>query len=386
MKVALVTSSHLAHGGGLERHVDGLARGLARRGVDVEVLTQDGRRQQERLSLSEGVVVRRFVAAFANGPGAAAPGLWDHLRRRAGSYDVADAQGSQVVLSLAVAHAGLRRFVFTPHTPIEQLLRSSRARLTRAIVQRAARVICTSNDQADSLCRALPWSADRVRVVTPGVDVWAIQAAEPFPLGEAIVLAVGRLERNQRMDRAIAAMAGLGPGRRLVVVGDGPARHALQAYAADLRVSSRVSFAGALPDAELYRWLRTARVAVTLGERHASGVQMFEALAAGTPVVASDIPAHREAVARAGDQGVVFVSPEGSPLEVADAICDAADLAVSPAAAERIPSLDAVVDTTAALYDELVLGGLPEAGGPGGKAAELPGLARGNGLGTALQE
>ena len=57
----------------------------------------------------------------------------------------------------------------------------------------------------------------------------------------------------------------------LVVVGDGPARGRLAAYAADLRVSSRVRFVGAVPDPVLYRWLRTARVVVTLGRAAAPG-------------------------------------------------------------------------------------------------------------------
>jgi glycosyltransferase involved in cell wall biosynthesis len=383
MKVALVTPSYFPHRGALERRVDGLAGGLARRGVDVEVLTQDAGRHQPRLSLSEGVVVRRFAAVFGDGRPAVTPALWDHLRRRGGSYDVIDAQGSQVALALAVAHAGLPRFVFTPHAPSEQLIRWSHRRLIRVVLERAVRVVCTSNAQANTLCRAFGWSADRMRVVTPGVDVRAIRAAEPFRSDEAIVLAVGRLERDQRMDRAIAAMAGLGPGSRLVVVGEGPARRSLQAYAADLRVSARVAFAGAVPDAELYRWLRTAHVVVTLGARHASGTQVLEALAAGVPVVASDVPAHREAALRAGGQGVVFVSREGSPLEVADAISEAAHLDVSPEAGEHIPSLDAVVDTTAAVYDELVRGNLSDAGGA---AVGLPGLGLGGGLGTALQE
>jgi glycosyltransferase involved in cell wall biosynthesis len=264
-------------------------------------------------------------------------------------------------------------------------MRWPQARVTRTVLQHAVRVVCTSSAQADLLCRAFPSSADRVRVVPPAVDARAIQAAKPFPTRESIVLVVGRLERSQRVDRAIAAMAAFGPGSRLVVVGDGPARRALQAYAADLRVSSRVVFAGTVADTALYRWLRTAQVVVSLGERHSSGMQVLEALAARAPVVASDIPAHREAAFRAGDRGVVFVSPEGSPLEVADAISAATELEVSPAAGDRIPSLDGVVDTTAALYEELTLASGSDAGGTA-EAAALPGLGRGGELRSAVRE
>jgi glycosyltransferase involved in cell wall biosynthesis len=115
-------------------------------------------------------------------------------------------------------------------------------------------------------------------------------------------------------------IAGFAPGFRLVVVGAGPLLHRLRAHAADLRVSSRVHFLGAVADLELYRWLRTARVVVALHDDHSSGIHVGEALAAGAPLVASELPVHREAAARFDGARVKFVSPRGSPFEVADAI------------------------------------------------------------------
>jgi glycosyltransferase involved in cell wall biosynthesis len=170
------------------------------------------------------------------------------------------------------------------------------------------------------------------------------------------VLTVGRLERYQRVDRAIAAMAGLDPARHLVVLGHGSLRRSLQFHAADLLVSSRVRFVGPVPDLELYRWLRTARVLVALAEEQTSGLQLLETLAAGVPAVASDIPAHREAAAYADCVGVTFVPPAGSPLEIADAICEAATLSVPPAVGTRLPTWDAAVDKTLALYEETMVG------------------------------
>jgi glycosyltransferase involved in cell wall biosynthesis len=163
------------------------------------------------------------------------------------------------------------------------------------------------------------------------------------------------LERYQRVDRAIAAMAGLDPGSELVVVGHGSLRRTLEAHAADLLVSSRVKFVGALPDAQLYRWLSTARVLVTVAEEETSGLQLLEALAAGVPAVASDIPAHREAASYADGACVRFVPPAGSPLEIADAICEAATLPVPPTARAQLPTWNAVVEKTLALYEMAML-------------------------------
>ena len=80
------------------------------------------------------------------------------------------------------------------------------------------------------------------------------------------------------------------PEFRLVIVGDGPARDRLQAFADDLRVSSRIQFTGPVSDAVLHRWLRTARVVVSLPGERSSGMAVTEACTAGVSVVASISP------------------------------------------------------------------------------------------------
>jgi glycosyltransferase involved in cell wall biosynthesis len=200
--------------------------------------------------------------------------------------------------------------------------------------------------------------------VPTGVDIEQIQSAEPLPRSKSTVLSVGRLERYQRVDRAIAAMAGLDPGLNLVVVGQGSLRRNLRARAADLLVSSRVEFVGPVSDAELYRWLRTARVRVALAEDETSGQQLLETIAAGVPAVASDTAAHREAAAYAGGAGVKFVPPAGSPLEVADAIEEAAELTVPPTARMHLPTWDVMVEKTLALYEAAMLGRVRPTGAP----------------------
>jgi glycosyltransferase involved in cell wall biosynthesis len=180
------------------------------------------------------------------------------------------------------------------------------------------------------------------------LPVAAIQAARPFAYPGHDVLTVGRLERL--IDRTITAMASLASAFRLAVVGAGSDRDKLLAHSLDLQVSSRVKFAGSVPDADLYWWLRTGRVAVAVPGKESSGLQVTEALSAGAPVVASDIPLYRGAASYADGAGVQFVSPAGSPLEIAEGICETAELGVPRTLRLRLPTWDYVVERTLALY------------------------------------
>jgi glycosyltransferase involved in cell wall biosynthesis len=352
MKIALVASSYLPRPDGLGRHVRKLAIALAGRGVQVEVLTQDAGRAPPRVFDVDGVTVRRFRLPMGAAHGAVAPGLWGTLRRGTRAFDLAHVHTPHPSFAAAVMHVGPRRKVFTPHAPVKLLTRWPYMRVTRAVVEHAVLTLCTSTVESELLAERMPTAADRIAQLTGGVEADAIAAARPFSHPGVLVLALGPLERHKRVDRAIGAMASLGDPYRLVVAGGGPAAARLAAHAEDLRVSSRVAFLGPLRDAELYRWLRTARVLVALADQGTSGIEITEALSAGIPVVASDIPVHREAAARVGGAGAIFVTPEGSPLEVADAL----SLALRPrgvvARPVSPPSWDLVADAMLAVYRE----------------------------------
>jgi glycosyltransferase involved in cell wall biosynthesis len=374
MRVALVASSFLPEPGRLERRVDQLASGLARRGAEVEILTQGPVRST--LHHCEGVTVRRFPTGVGPLRFTVAPKLWERLRLTSGAFDVVDVHTRHTSLALAVARTRVRRLVFTPGAPMDAFLGWPYARATRAFIGATAQIVCHSEIERDLLCRALPGTAGRTHVVPDGVDTEAIRATTPFAAGGVVVLAVDRLDGSTWVRRAIAAMPSLDPEFRLVVVGDGPARARLAAYAGDLRISSRVQFAGSVSDAVLYRWLRTARVVVTLAGERGSGSQVTEARAAGASVVASDLPIHREAAERPGGSHVIFVAPKGSPLDVADAIDEAARVSVLPSArgvASSAPSWQSVVDSTLMVYGQLIGTDLRPARDRG--AGELVGVA-----------
>jgi hypothetical protein len=70
--------------------------------------------------------------------------------------------------------------------------------------------------------------------------------------------------------------------------------------------------------------------------------------------VATDIPVHREAAAFVPGAPIVFVPSEPSPLRIADAVLEASGMSTASSAALALPCWDTVVDSTCALYEELL--------------------------------
>jgi phosphatidylinositol alpha-mannosyltransferase len=202
---------------------------------------------------------------------------------------------------------------------------------------------------------------DGVRVVPNGADVELFASAEPAPLPEGRrILFVNRLDRRKGFPVMVEAFRRLSEVRRdvlLVVAGDGEDRGAV----ADLPIAlrARVVMLGAVPHAELppYHAASDVFCAPATG-RESFGIVLVEAMAAGLPVVASDIAGYREVV-RDGRDGVLV--PPRDPIAVAEAVNDLLD---DPAAANRMGeaarerarrySWDVVAGDLVAVYAEAV--------------------------------
>jgi glycosyltransferase involved in cell wall biosynthesis len=164
----------------------------------------------------------------------------------------------------------------------------------------------------------------------------------------AYVLSVARLERNKRVDLAVAAMAHVPAHLRLVVVGEGTHRSFIERAAEEARVADRVSFAGAVDDDELVALYRDALGLVYAPFDEDYGLATLEAFLAAKPVItASDSGGTLEFV-RDGVNGFV-VDPR--PEAIADAIrrldndrARAASLGSSGRELARAITWDAVIE------------------------------------------
>jgi glycosyltransferase involved in cell wall biosynthesis len=112
-----------------------------------------------------------------------------------------------------------------------------------------------------------------------------------------VILAVSRLEAHKNQATVLRAAARLGGRVMARIIGRGPEESSLRALGESLKVPFSIETDA--DDATVAIANRTASVAVCLSRFEGFGLGPIEALASGTPVVASDIPAHREFVGHA---------------------------------------------------------------------------------------
>jgi len=202
-----------------------------------------------------------------------------------------------------------------PHLPF------AGAMIRRALAE-ADGIIAVSAGLKEGLV-ALGVPAAKVRVLRNGVDTAlfhppADRAALRRELGfdAPTILSVGLLIPRKRHHLTIEALREL-PGHRLVILGEGPERPALEALAARLGLADRVRMPGARPHQELPRWYGAADVMVLASAREGWANVLLESMACGTPVVATAAWGAREAVSTPAAGRVV---EEASPGAIAAAI------------------------------------------------------------------
>ncbi|MFC5828010.1 glycosyltransferase [Nonomuraea insulae] len=188
-------------------------------------------------------------------------------------------------------------------------------RLNRASASRFDTVVCTTGWAAAEFARL--GTANLIRVPL-GVDLEAFGPERADRRlrapGRVLLVHCGRLSPEKRPDRSIRALAELhrrGLPVELVVAGDGPLRPKLERQAAHLAVR----FLGHVTDRDrLAALLATADVALAPGPVETFGLAALEALASGTPVVASRHSALPEVIGPAG------LAVDDDPAAYADAV------------------------------------------------------------------
>jgi glycosyltransferase involved in cell wall biosynthesis len=222
-------------------------------------------------------------------------------------------------------------------------------------------VIPVSEDAADVARRVERVPARKVQVIRNGIDLTGFPAANRKALeGDGRAISVGRLHAvkdQATLLRATRRIVDVRPEFRLALVGDGPERQGLEQLRRELALEESVRLAGERND--VGERLSQSDLFMLSSLSEGVSLTLLEAMAAGLPVIATDVGGNREVVAH-GETG--FLVPPGSPEAIASAALSLIDdparaLAMGRAGRKRIEQifdLGIVVRRYEALYLELL--------------------------------
>ena len=263
--------------------------------------------------------------------------LAEGLGRLAAEYPILHTQdciSARAACRVRDSDTGVAQVVIRTVHHVDDFTSPSLIDCQRQAILEPDRVLVVSAHWQEILAREYGTSAD---VVHNGVDIARFQAPDPTlaaalrrragAAARPLILAVGGIEPRKGSDtlmQAIAAMRRSGRSPVLAVVGG----HSFQDYneyrervlsslpRLGLRIDHDVVLLGTVPDAELPGWYAAADVLAFPSTKEGWGLAVLEAMSAGLPVVASDLPVFREYL-RAGKDALMVPVNDAAALATA---------------------------------------------------------------------
>lgn len=312
--------------GGIEGHVATVARGQARRGHQVTVLTTRPGGLGTRTTIEDGVEVIRAGAPMTARSTPLAPTLATSFLRARRQVDVVHVHlpfppgellgllpGRKPIL-IASYHSDIvkQRWIGALWRPWQ-----------RRLLVRADRVLVASHAYR-ARSRQLVAPA-RTAIVPYGIDLQRFEPdTEPTRAAAArwrerfagpIVLFVGRLRYYKGIEHLIDAASRIADAQ-VLIVGSGPEGERLRRRAAAGSAASRIHFLGDISDDELPALYAAADVFVLPSTQpsEAFGIVLVEAMAAGTPVISTEIGTGTSEINVDGHTGIVVPRADSEAL------------------------------------------------------------------------
>lgn len=298
--------------GGAETLVAGMA--LAGESVGWESAVASGGGYRADALLARGVPVFPVPVPRRRATGVlrAARATRTAVRRFRPDVVLAHNVSASVVARLAVA--GRRIAVVTVFHGVAEADYSGAARILRRTSQAVVAVAVAAADRLRAAGLADPVVVpNAVFPQPPARDRAAVRAALGLAEDVPVALCAARMEPQKRHDVLLSAWALL-DGAVLLLAGDGSRRVALAERCAELGVTERVRFLGTRDDVP--DLLAAADLSVLTSDWEGMPIVVLESMAAGRPVVASDVDGVREALAGGGG----LLVPPGDAVATAEAL------------------------------------------------------------------
>ena len=328
MKVALFLPS--LRGGGAERVMVNLARGFVERGLQVDLVLA----KAEGPYLSQVPKEVRLVDLGAQRVLYSLPGLVRYLRQARPQAMLSTLSHANIIALWAkkLARVPTRLVVREANTVSVEATNADTLKgklmphLIRIFYPWADAIVANSRGVAEDLMKLTGLPPDNIKViynpvVTPELFV---KAEEPldhpwFGPGEPpVILGVGRLTKQKDFPTLIRSFALVRKERpvRLIILGEGEERPNLEALVRELGLEEDVALPGFVENP--YKYMKRAAVFVLSSRWEGFGVVLVEAMALGTPVIATDCPSGPAEILEDGRWGRLV--PVGDHKALAEAI------------------------------------------------------------------
>ncbi len=326
MRILHIGKYYPPYQGGMETVLENLVLGLMEAGQEVAVLVagQGPHQVREAIVHQQGTadLVRLANLGVWNSQ-PLTPGMVSTLRRLLAQFrpDLVHLHlpnpllgAAWRLLGLFPGHPSLPPYVVWHHADITRQKLGGRllAPSIRHLLERA-RGICVSSDSLVSGSPVLARFSGKIRVIPFGLDPEPWSSVTSDFSGR--FLFVGRLVRYKGLEVLLEAVAKV-PQVRLDLVGEGPLKRDLASTLIRLHLGDRVRLRGALSSAELLTAMSTAKglVLPSLDASETFGLVQLEAMAAGLPVIASDLDTGVREVGIPGQTGLLVPPGQVAPL------------------------------------------------------------------------
>ena len=328
MKILMTTTTFPRYQGDIiPQFVFGLARSLVEAGAKVTVIAPHDHKTQGH-EIVDDVEIRRFHYWLPKRAqqlcyGAGIPtnirrkkwvamqlptlelGFMQAILRYGADADVLNPHWTFAAVPTVLA-GKLRRKAIVPHAYSAEYVPKILHPINRFVVKQSQAVISISRYTADMVESVVQPKAHHViglgvnqeKIAPPDFDVKTFRAKHQIADDELVLFSFGRLVERKGYSILIEAVAELiyeGQPIRLLLAGKGPLHDDLQAQIDNLDIAQQATLLGFVPDSELCHYLKGADMLIApaivdhTGDTEGLGMTPLEAMANGTPVIASGI-------------------------------------------------------------------------------------------------
>ena len=237
---------------------------------------------------------------------------------------------------LAVTVARSSRIIVTEHNTSNLRKSLKRSIVNRLLAPLSHRTVAVSKPVAESIIKARWTTKDRLITIPNGINLSRFDCTSNRENGIlpgtrpriAIIAYLWPVKRHDLLFQAIKICKDRTPNITCCVVGDGTERAHLEQLSQDLHLTNTVYFLGERHDVN--RLLQDIDIVVSTSDNEGLPINLMEAMAAGVPVVATDVGGTGEIV-KPGETGILV--KQGNVQSICDGLCKLID---NPALAKKI--------------------------------------------------